>query len=462
VPEPSTIRERLVERRGALAIAVCVSLAVHLAFAFGVDQVLSAPSIDIEFQLPMDVELGLTEELALAGKPVAPLAAPESAPEPPSPLADPLVPAPDEPKKPKRKPKPKPETDAGAPEAPRGATTDAGAGGTAAEGSRLPPGAQIAVRVDMTRIRKSPIADDMRAFVAAIPDWKALLDGSGIDPITQLDRLLIATPNLQREKIVVAGRYLGDRAIVDSAVNALAAARGIEARWTAPDGVEVAPWANADATARVIALVGPQHFTISRAEDLPTLLAIARARATGKDVLQADKAKDAAVPTEHPADALLSMEPDEGLSLEVDGVASFVKRARRGIPTRLRIAALEVPGPAVAIRAQLWFDDSQGAADALRFWDAVRTSYSRNALVNLLGLAQPLQEATLELDGSVLRANVLLSVEQTRLILGYVREMLTPPVPAPAPTPRPAPLRVMPATPEPATPAPTTPAPTTP
>jgi hypothetical protein len=74
-------------------------------------------------------------------------------------------------------------------------------------GSALPPGAQIAVRVDMQRIRASPIAEDVRGLLAAIPDWKALLDGSGIDPVDDIDRLLLATPNLQRSRVVIAGRY---------------------------------------------------------------------------------------------------------------------------------------------------------------------------------------------------------------------------------------------------------------
>ena len=302
------------------------------------------------------------------------------------------------------------------------ANRDAGpAVGENAVGSRLPPGAQIAVRVDMTRIRASPIADDIRAFLGAIPDWQALLDGSGISPVDQLDRLLIATPDLKRSKVVLAGRFIGDARIVEEAVAKLAAASGKKAPWHPEGGVQVARWLNADDTPRVIALVGPQHFTISRIEDLPRVLAIAAARV-------ADRKPDAG-PVEIPADALLSMGENEGLSLEVDGVERFIKRAPRGVPSKLRVAAIEVPGPAISVRAQLVFADGEKAADALRFWDAVRKSYARNALIALMGLSGPLKDAVLELKDQELAIRTELSVEQTRLILGYVRELFTPPAP---------------------------------
>lgn len=409
-----------------------MSAALHGSFGWLVDQVLTAPPIDIEFQLPIDVELGLSEEVAMAPKPPAPVTEPPSS-DPKSADPDPS----DGPEKPEKEPKPKPaldagvdqdrRADAGVPQADAAvAAPDAGVGfGTSSVGTRLPPGAQIALRVDMSRIRSSPIADDMRAFVAAIPDWKALLDGSGISPIDQLDRLLIATPDLKREKVVLAGRFVGEQSVAETAVAKLAAERGKKAVWHPEGDVRVAPWFNADVTPRVIAIVGPQHFTISRSEDLPRILSIASARAV-------ERAHDAG-PVELAADALLSMDEGEGLSLEVDGVEQFIKRAPRGVPSKLRVSAIEVPGPAISVRARLVFVDAEKAADALRFWDAVRKSYARNALMVLMGLAEPLQNAVLELSDKEVNIRVELSVPQTRLILGYVRELLSPPAPMPAP-----------------------------
>jgi hypothetical protein len=389
---------------------------------------LRAPELDLEFQIPVDVELGMTEEIAAAAP--EPVAIPEPEPVPArAPRDGPNAGAPDAGAR-----------DAGQSDADGSVPGDA-AGEDAGQdagpllladagppGTRLPPGAQIAVRVDMARIRASPIAEDVRGVLRAIPDWQALLDGSGIDPVTQLDRLLIATPNLQREKVVLAGRYVGQRQVVLDAVQKLASAHGGEARWHKSRGISVAPWLNADATQRVIALVGPAHFTISRPEDLERLLAIAAARA-------ARNSKQAGATASAPADALLSMEEQEGLSLEVDGVAQFVRRARAGIPERLRLAARETQS-GIELRGRLVYADEGAAQVALEYWRDKRDAYARNALVGLLGLASVLREGKLDRKDSELSAELVLSVEQARLILGYVRELFGPrPAPAPGAAP---------------------------
>lgn len=395
------------------------SLVLHVAGWLLVDRVFRMPALDLEFELPMDVELGTSEEIA-ANVPPPAEPTPASGAEARggregSALDGGLADA---------------STDAGADAAsdaraksardagPR-AREDAGAVASLSEDAgalaRLPAGAQIAVRVDMARIRESPLAGDVRALVAAIPDWKALLEGSGIDPVEQLDRLLIASPNLQREKIVLAGRYTGGEQVVLQAVEQLASARGVTATWSERGNVRVAPWANRDATERVVALIGPMHFAIARPEDLPRLLAIAAARKHGA------RAKESA------AEALLAMEEREGLSLEVEGAGQFVRRGRRGVPERLRLAAIELAPQRIELRGVLHYANDGEASDARDYLSSLRDTYARNTLVALLGLADPLEDAELTLQERELHVKLMLSVEQTRLILGYVRELLTPP-----------------------------------
>lgn len=403
---------------------LALSLLTHaLALVFG-SVFLKPPELDIEFTLPMDVELGTSEGLTVAPTP----AASEPAAEDPGAkahgpgagdagledagsdagVADSSVDG-------GRKPR-----DAGARDASARDGSDAGlalalAGDAGA--ARMPPGAQIALRVDMARIRRSPIAPDVRRLLAAIPDWKALLEGSGIDPIEQLDRLLIATPNLQREKIVLAGRYLGGESVVYEAVEKLGQARGVPTPWRTMGNVKVAPWANLDATPRTIALIGPEHFAIAREEDLPRLLAIASARTKGK------KRKD----ERHPADALLSMEDGEGLSVEIEGASNFVRKGRRGVPESLRLSAIEQPRLRAELRGLLHYNDAAGAADAVDYLSTLRDRYASNALVALMGLADPLEDAQIEQTENDVRVTVVLTAEQMRLILGYLRELFAPP-----------------------------------
>ena len=419
----SELRARSRPRR-SLWLALALSLAAHAALGVIIGTSFAPPEIEIEFQVPVDVELGMTEEVA---------AAPIPEPPPVPPTTEEAAPA--------KKPRREPTADAGASDAAladaetrtdaeRAASTDlasdAGAGDAASAtplvladagpvGARLPPGAQIALRVDMARIRQSPIAEDVRALVAAIPDWKALLDGSGIDPVTQLERLLIMTPNLQREKVALAGRYQGGRAVVDGAVNSLAAARGVEAHWQNKRGFPVATWANADSTPRVIALVGPAHFTISREEDLERVLAVAAARAR--------KGRMKGPPAGEIADGLLAMEENEGLSLEVEGVEQFVRLGQRGIPLRLRAAAIQQDQTTLLLRSTFAYADDSAAADGLDYWKRRAEKWSGNLLVAAAGLSGPLRDAQLEQKGSDLQITLRLSVEQTRIVLGYLRSM---------------------------------------
>lgn len=398
--------------RWPLLATLALSLALHSGVLFLMAEFLVMPALDIEFQLPMDVEFGMTEQVE-----VDPAALGQGAPEESDPAGSTKVEgetSAEAPPKPAPKPKKAPK-----PVAPVSAGSD--------EVSRLPAGTQIAVRVDMKRIRQSPLADDVRQLLAAIPDWQALLEGSDINPVEQLDRFMIATPNLQRSKIVVAGRYVGGEQVVFEAVEKLARAQGTTASFQVQHGVRVAPWANRDATPRVIALVGPEHFTISREEDLVRVLAVAAARAgEKKGALPAD------ANAEHPADALLSMEENEGLSVEVEGAEQFVRRASRGVPEKLRLAAVERPGLLLELRGRLTFADADKAADAALFWDNLRTTYGRNMLVSILGLAEPLKAGTIETKDTQVLLTVTLRVEQAQLILGYLRELVRP---APAPVP---------------------------
>jgi hypothetical protein len=393
-----------------------LSLLLHLGLGAFASAVLTMPALDIEFELPMDVEFGMSDEVALAPA-VEGASKPAEAEKPADAAGD------AEGEKPKP-PKPKPPASA----EPATAKPENPALGQDKQ-TKLPAGTQIAVRVDMTRIRNSPLSEDVRALLTAIPDWQALLAGSGIDPVEQLDRFMIATPNLQREKIVVAGRYLGDEQTVLQAVERLAEAQSTTAPWNEQAGVRVAKWANPDVTPRVIAIVGPHHFTISREEDLPRVLAVAAARAARNRT----KRPDSGEAPPHPADALLSMENDEGLSVEVEGAEQFVRRASRGVPANLRLSAVELPGPRLELRGRLSFTDAEKAAAGAGFWDGLRSTYAGNTLVAMLGLAEPLKQGSIVQKDAEVILTVGLSVDQARLILGYLRELVRPRTASPAP-----------------------------
>jgi hypothetical protein len=294
------------------------SAVVHVA-AFAYIASATAPfDFDFELTLPAEVEFGLTDGMAVAAAPASPQTAGGT-----TPSATPAAGQADQDGD-------RQSIDAGVPvdagtdagsdagsdtDTDAGSDTDTDAGTDAGSDtdtdtdsvpvaaptitgpSRIPAGAQLALRVDMKRVRESPLAADVTSFLQGVPDWQLLLDGSGIDPVADLDRLLVATPNLQRSRLALAGRHRHDESFARASVQRLARSQGRTARWQRRYGVAIAPWHNRDETPRTIALLSARHFSITRRQDLERILAMTKA---------------------HGPDALLSMGPNEVISLEIE------------------------------------------------------------------------------------------------------------------------------------------------
>lgn len=405
------------------ALAWLLSLALHGGLAAYVVWSTTAPDLGFDFQLPMEVEFGLTDAVTVSAGAAAPEPPPEAAGEPAEegegpgasldggvPDAGPVDAGPDAGRRRRR--------DAGPPEGLASADEGEGTGDQAGEGrgvAFLPAGAQIALRLDVARIRRSPLGPDVRSLLAAMPDWQALLAGSQIDPLEDLDRVLVATPNLQRSRLIVAGSAVGGPDAIRAAAARLAAAAGEPLTWETRDGAEVARWYNQDDTERVVAIIGPRHFLICRPEDLPRVIAVALNRA-------ADQETDV-----HPADALLSMEEGEGLSLEIEGARQFAQARgnTRGpiemVPTELRLALSELPEDRVAARSQWKYEDAERAQAAAAYWDRMREAYGRNVITAVLGLAPILQRATIEAEEDQFLGQVDLQVAEMRRLLSLTR-----------------------------------------
>ncbi|MCB9591887.1 MAG: hypothetical protein H6719_04055 [Sandaracinaceae bacterium] len=431
------------------AVAWVLSLALHASLAAYIFWSTTAPDLGFEFELPMEVEFGLTEAVTVSAGASAPTPPQEPAEtaedgEGEGAVLDGGVPqdaGPPDAGPPRRR------RDAGPPEGVAEADEGEGTGDQAGEGrgvAFLPAGAQIALRLDVERIRRSPLGPDVRALLAAMPDWQALLEGSEIDPLQDLDRLLVATPNLQRSRLIVAGRVTADADAIRAAAERLAAGAGQPLTWRTESGVEVARWYNHDDTERVVAIIGPRHFVLCRPEDLPRVMAVARNRAAEED--------DEGAPTEHPADALLSMGEGEGLSLEVEGARQFAQaRGRtRGpiemVPTEIRLALSELPADAIAARSRWTYEDADRAGTAAGYWDGMREAYGHNVITAVLGIAPILQRATIEAEDDHFQGNVDLQVAEMRRLLALTRGFFEdraraqqraanpPPSPGPEPT----------------------------
>jgi hypothetical protein len=425
------VTEDPLARRSA-AVGWSGSLALHALVVIAGTTLLVPPDTGFEFQTPTEIELGLVEATEI--EPAPPAASPAE-PEPTPASATPTVEGEGEARRDAGLSR-----DGGLPiDAARrrrdGGIGDSGVDGGSGFGSGppvafLPAGAQIALRIDMDRIRRSPLGDDVRGLLRVVPDWQALLGGSGIDPVRDLSRVLVATPNLQRQSIVVAGRVTDEAGRPRDIAEAIATARGVPIEWRDQRGVPATRWPSPDEIERDIGLIGERHFVIARPDDLPRVLAIAAARRGRRAPVSAA-----------PADALLSMEEGEGLSIEVENVAAFVARSRCATPLRLRIGLIETP-EGTAVRGIAHFEREADAESAAQCLGRLVDGVSGNAIVALYGLDGPLERLDLSPEGITLAMETSLTYTELRRILGLLRGLLggragsdpSPPrVPAPTP-----------------------------
>ena len=392
------------------AFGIVASLALHLAAFAYVASATAQFDFDFTLTLPTEVEFGVAEgmDLAVTGTQAAPATGtigsePGDAPTEgmgidagvpePEPDSDPQ---PD----PEREPDPAPEPV------------------SALEGpSRLPPGAQLALRIDMKRVRESPLGPDVTQFLKGVPDWQLILAGSGIDPVNDLDRLLVATPNLQRSKLVLAGKHRRDSAFARTSVKRLARSRGKSAAWKRRYGFPTAPWYNRDQTLRTIALWSDQHFSITRRQDLKRVLALAQTRE------RRDAEKEGLVAARGP-DALLSMGPEEALALEVEGVHRFVIGSVKHVPVRLRLAVRETGPNEATVRVVATYASPAEASAASTYWKKVATFYSKQLVLSLAGFGKTLRRLELEPEDERVMTSFTLNADQIRFILSYAEGRL--------------------------------------
>lgn len=308
--------------------------------------------------------------------------------------------------------------------------------GGVAQTVRLPAGAQIALRLDLARMKDSPLGDKIRELLTHVEDWRVVLAGSGIEPLDDLDRIMVASPNLLRSRMILAGRYREDRVDVRAVAELMARTHGGKSiKWRKQYGVEVAPWHHEDDTPRVLALWGDRYFSITRPEDLPALLAVAQAKAEILTAIPADAdphtAPGTATTVADPVPsqvagraALLAMPANTALTLEVEGARRFARGdALARVPQSLQLRVYEMDPSTVGLGIESRFDDPDQASEAVSFWDAVRQRQARNVFVSMMGFGPALSQAEITSEGAEVHVHASLGASRARAALGLLQGM---------------------------------------
>lgn len=414
------------------------SLVVHGAVLLLILFGNSGPPLHVDFFLPDEIEFGLTEGMTVAAAPHAAGSAESETPASPPPAGEGDGPRTrdagisdggNDHDAGRRRRHDAGVSDAGADDAATALATASTDGGTSVlnEGqgaltTYAPPGAQLSVRFDLAAIRATSLHEQVAALMRAIPDWQLLLDGSDIDPVEDLDRLFIASTNLQRANWVMSGKYTGDRARVERAVSLMAAARGRTVTWSDENGIPIAPWPNLDDVDRSIALVGPNQFTITRTDDLPRVLAVARARA--EEINHRPDAGLNAVPMDD-AEALLALPEGEIIAAEVEGAHNFVRGAQAAIiPSSVHAGISQLPDHTVVVTAHGQFESQDACRLALRVWDEQRLGFARSPVATFMGLSGAFTHATLACESALLQFRTEFSEAQVVRLMSIAATLM--------------------------------------
>lgn len=419
----------------------CVSLALHALVLVRGCAPPERPDTPTRFELPAEVDFGLasgTPGGAQAGQaPIAAEAEPDNAPPPeqppvrkarsePRPSAFSATPTPRQPsaaaaQRPVPAQQPAAQSGEGAGAAQSSAGRGSGLGDGMGPGSGFAPaGATLALNVDLRRVRKTALVLETESLLGIVPEWQALLAGSGIDAMDDLDRVFVASPTLERASVVVAADHRLGRERVASAVAQLAREQGSPAPFRTQHGYAVAAWRNRGPTARSIALTRDGQFTITRTSDLERVLQVASSLAE----LRQEQGFAQAELDRH--GGLLAMDNNEAVALWVENVAKYTRGQSAGMPRSLRLSLFPVDQFHTDLRVRGDYASASSASEALAIMDELRRSLSAHPRVTFLGLKSAIDAAQIEQHGSALGLQVRLTLHQTRYLMRYVTRALRP------------------------------------
>lgn len=140
-----------------------------------------------------------------------------------------------------------------------------------------PEGAQIVVILRNDRLRRSPHEDSVRRVLSSFPDWKSLLGGADLDPIDDVDTLLIASsdPRYVNRTFLAAVHTIPPSAVT----RVLSEGFNGAVVWTERDGrlIGEPDWGPSIVDPRVFVIPTENVFIFSRPEFIAPLLSDAPA-----------------------------------------------------------------------------------------------------------------------------------------------------------------------------------------
>jgi hypothetical protein len=269
--------------------------------------------------------------------------------------------------------------------------------------------ARVIVRIDMEAVRGSTLANDIGSLVRSYPTWRELLGSSGIDPVRDFDRVLVAAPAVVSDHSLILIRHHLGNAHIRDAVLQMAVAQGERPEWRDVEGFPVVDWPAETEVPRVVVLTSENELVVTTPDDLDRAIAVARDHAARRS------ADDELI---EPALAL-----DDGLiaTVQADEVGENGRRIQHP-PEAFRVTIRqdgEQEGR-IVLSAQGTYADDQHAEEARQYFTERRDFYAGQMLVRAVGLDRALREANIEAHGNTVDVRASMTEEEIQRVLGLL------------------------------------------
>jgi hypothetical protein len=273
--------------------------------------------------------------------------------------------------------------------------------------SFLPEAHRVLAKLDMARVRRSPVAADVESAIAGQAMWQELTAGSGIQPVQELDAMVIASEALYADRRVAVLRYVGTEAMIRDHLLQMSIARSIPLTWSEAGGFAVSTLPVPLAIPHSVVLTAAHEIVICPTDDVARIAEVARNQALRRA-----------------GNADMVVEPTLNFAAQELATADIRDRlpAYAGYPTppnTTRVNVMEDDATHylfVYIHAD--FANEADAQSALDWVTAYAAQYAGHFLVRSAGLSRPLEALQGTRAGTAIDLQTNLTPDETRRALG--------------------------------------------
>lgn len=276
--------------------------------------------------------------------------------------------------------------------------------------SFLPEGIKVVARLDMARVRRSPLAPDIASAIRATETWQNLAGTSGVDPVQDFDAMVIGGDALYTDRRFVVLRHPHTEADVRQRILAMAVDRGAPPAWRDVEGLSAVSWPMPrNEVAYSLVITAPNELVLAPDDDLARIAMVARDHASRRVA-----GSNTAIEPQ-----LTSLRPSEIATVTL-GVPPPSRAGYPEPPQRMTVHVDESEtGDAVLAIASEFETEAQATA-AHAWLQQQAAHYAQQMMVRAIGMNRPIEEARFELRGTHVDVGTHLSVDELRRLLGVL------------------------------------------